>query len=885
MNCFYDNCPVPPEVFCECSGVKTYLCSYHLDSHFTTTGSTHQTSQIYEKIGLDFKKRLLSSMSDQLNYYSQASNFLVKESIELIKLIKLLTQVHLQKITKESNRIRTIIQTLLEDMVSRTEINNYYAMSKTKPIFREQSFNLSDIKDIVNSKFHQHISLSLTRNIQSLSAPEKLENLRLKSKRFDGGSYEIFSVTANSKFIITSSQDTLIRLWQVKQMEKHSKLRGHNCGNIYLAVHEDILYSYSADEKCTRVWSLINFTQVRIIDSEAWRLIFRNKDAFIISKSQNDLKIINTSYPNDPRMLNSLNEVKDLDINENCNYIALATGLKLQILRFSNLLKHKEFTFKKEISCIRFVSDDLLIVIDTNKILLYSIQSEKEKKNAYLEQIFIKTITLSIDKKYLALLYNTKSSIDDFSIWEIPSLKLMYRTTKIFSCAFLPFTNNIAILSADSLLIFDILQKESDLLLINSKVEITAVASHKQYAILVLANGTFIVYDIQDNSQKNIFKIHESKVNALIVKEDIVYSCSENFVVAWNMHTGVQDCKIKYKAEVVSLCLTHNLQYLLASYNNIIAIYNFEEAKILWTLKAKNPVIDIKTYKDDLIYAGESNGVIEVWKFPNIKVDDIASHCISEILGFAFNENYIFYHSINELFFAVNLANMNSDLRESLMSVRSTLGVNIKEAVENSAKKEFNKVVGGFSILKGNDIRILMHPFVREDDNSIVTVYHDNELKETKLSIYNSLYNTTEDMKLDKKGISCYFPVSLNKIIACSGSYLCVLDIDQNQKMVKKSLSIQSVHYYEERALYGCINGKVYLFDSISNKTISCFDEFSADKCHSGAVIKVRLSEGYAISGARSEVRIWDLSQRKLVYLAKSIERFKLLCSHYTRCQ
>ena len=191
-------------------------------------------------------------------------------------------------------------------------------------------------------------------------------------------------------------------------------------------------------------------------------------------------------------------------------------------------------------------------MIDTNKILLYSIQSEKEKKNAYLEQIFIKTITLSIDKKYLALLYNTKSSIDDFSIWEIPSVKLMYRTTKIFSCAFLPFTNNIAILSADSLLIFDIIQKESDLLLINSKVEITAVASHKQYAILVLVNGTFIVYDIQDNSQKNIFKIHESKVNALIVKEDIVYSCSENFVVAWNMQTGVQDCKIKYKSEVLS---------------------------------------------------------------------------------------------------------------------------------------------------------------------------------------------------------------------------------------------------------------------------------------------------------------------------------------------
>ena len=113
MNCSYDSCPVPPEVFCECSGVKTYLCSDHLESHFTTTGSTHQTSQIYEKIGLDFKKRLLSSMNDQLNYYSQASNFLVKESIELIKLIKLLTQVHLQKMTKERNRIRTVIQTLL----------------------------------------------------------------------------------------------------------------------------------------------------------------------------------------------------------------------------------------------------------------------------------------------------------------------------------------------------------------------------------------------------------------------------------------------------------------------------------------------------------------------------------------------------------------------------------------------------------------------------------------------------------------------------------------------------------------------------------------------------------------------------------------------------
>ena len=655
-------------------------------------------------------------------------------------------------------------------------------------------------------------------------------------------------------------------------MEKHSKLRGHNCNCISLAVHEDILYSYSADEKCVRVWSLVNFTQVRIIESEAWRWIFRNKDGFIISKSQNVLKIINTSCPNDPRLLSSLTEVKDFDINENCNYVALATGLKLQIFRFSNFLKHKEFTFKKEISCIRFVSDDLLIVIDTRKILLYSIQAEKEKKNVCLEQIFIKKISLSIDNKYLALVYNTKSSIDDFSIWEISNLKQMYYTTNILSCAFLPFASSIAILSADSLFIWDILQKESNLVLINSQVEIGAVAYNKRHAIIEVANGSFIVYDIQENSQKNIFKIHESKVNALILKQDLVYSCSENFVVAWNMHTGVQDCKIKYKAAVISLCLTCNLQYLLASYDNIITIYDFKERKILWALEAKNQVIDIKTNKDDLIYAGESNGAIEVWKFPNIKVDDIASNCISEIFGFAFNENYIFYHSIDEIFFAVNSENMNFDPRESVMTFGSTLGVDMKEIVANVAKKMFNEVVGGVSILKGNDIIILMHPFVSEDDNSIVTVYHDKEINETKLFIYNSLYKTTEDMKFDKKGISLYFPVSLNKIITHFGSYLFVVDIDQSHKMVKKSLIIQSVHYYEERALYGCINGKVYLFDSISNKTISCFDEFSTDKCHSSAVLKVRFCEGYAISGAKGEVRIWDLSQRKLVNLAKSIK-------------
>ena len=283
--------------------------------------------------------------------------------------------------------------------------------------------------------------------------------------------------------------------------------------------------------------------------------------------------------------------------------------------------------------------------------------------------------------------------------------------------------------------------------------------------------------------------------------------------------------------------------------------------------------MDIKTNKDDIIYAGESNGVIEVWKFPNIKVDDIASNCISHIYyGFAFNENFIFYHSIDEMLAAVYFERLNLNPRESLLTLGSTLGVNIKNIVADVSKKMFNEVVGGVSILKGNDIIILMHPYVREDGNSIVTVYFDRELNKTKLFIYNSLFKTTEVMKLDKKTIARWFSVSLQKILTYSGSYLCIVDIDRSHKMVKKSLSIQSVHYYEERALYGCINGKVYLFDSISNKTISCFDEFSADKCHSSAVLKVRLSEGYAVSGAKSEVRIWDLSQRKLVYLAKSIK-------------
>ena len=165
MNCFYDNCPILPEVFCECSEIKTYLCSDHLEMHLNRV-SNHQISQINEKIGLELKNRILSSMNHQLNYYSQASNFLVQQSIELIKLIKLLTQAHLEKIAKESNRIRAVLQTLLDDTISRKEINNYYAMSKTKPIFSEQGFNFSDIKEIIIKKFHQHISLSSKKHIE-----------------------------------------------------------------------------------------------------------------------------------------------------------------------------------------------------------------------------------------------------------------------------------------------------------------------------------------------------------------------------------------------------------------------------------------------------------------------------------------------------------------------------------------------------------------------------------------------------------------------------------------------------------------------------------------------------------------------------------------------
>ena len=124
------------------------------------------------------------------------------------------------------------------------------------------------------------------------------------------------------------------------------------------------------------------------------------------------------------------------------------------------------------------------------------------------------------------------------------------------------------------------------------------------------------------------------------------------------------------------------------------------------------------------------------------------------------------------------------------MTLGSTLGINIQDIVADVSKKMFNEVVGGVSILKGNDIIILMHPYVREDGNSIATMYFDRELNGTKLFIYNSLYKTTEVMKLDKKTIARWFSVSLQKILTYSGSYLCVEDIDISHKVVKKSLSI-----------------------------------------------------------------------------------------------
>ena len=789
---------------------------------------------------------------------------IIRNSSNLISEIEEHTRVYRRKIRKTMTNIQYTLRSAKEGFFSRKDLDDYYDRNKFVFEFSKSVFDNSEVSQSLE-RYYKKFEYTILEHFERSEIGEKSVMMQQNLSQFTTIAKDYYAVVANHKFIAASSQDMIIRLWQANNFQKYSKLTGHTHHNIILLINEETLYSSSTGENCIRVWNLINCNQLQIISFKATWMILRNNKVWIGSKQPTAYYIMTPDKPEDKSIITIKNESDDIDISEDGYFLALLSGSIISIWKFENFTKHKELNFKQNMSMVRFISQVLIAGIEKTRIRIWDMQIEREIKMIPFDCVEINYLWLLKDTMHIAINYSIKNSKNCMEIWYAPTLTQVRRRNNISNCASIPGSNYIVALADDFLTIWDINKNESNIVDYNSKSKITSVASYNNYVVMGTNSGSCIIYsignniqeNIENNIQENIFNIHDSSVSSIILKDNLVVSCSGTTIIAWNVQKGIKDFAIKCKSDVYFICLTQNAQYLLWNYESTINIFSLSEKKIIHVIEIGAAILNIGIYSDDVIFASRVDGIVEIWKFPQTKIHNVKNSCKAVILGIKFSEAFMVYYSSGEVF----TCNYNGDLT----NIPGYLARSDNESVDKSITLELQ------SIINKPNIFLEMPPEILNDGESIAAIYCNIDTHENILFIYNLITRNQLEILMNIGWMSTCFSISENKFMAIVSGHVRIYNSYQGNLISKINLDIQSFDYCGESALYGCLDGRVYLFNLRSNMISPCFnDEIDGSKYHNLPVVKVKFYSNYAISGVENEVRVWEFSERKLCNTIKS---------------
>ena len=569
MACYI--CNKDPSFICHCS--EKSVCKAHLGEHLGTE-SNHKIEKLttnfddIEKIVLEKNLKTYVTLCEELR------RNLYKETKDIIQKIKSFNASAVKKITNQINYFYELM--LKED----------FLLSESEHMKNLLNYELRT--NVVNtSKLIEAAKSFYSQDFFALTVEPENEKF-LKSFKFlkeHNGGLRCLAISSDSKTIITGSEDTTVRIWDLESKNQLACLAEHKSevSCIDLCKKNDLFVTGSFDRTLI-LWSLNN----------------RSKQNTFYGHSG---AVLSASFNTDGSFIISTSSLKEIFVWNSITYQCL-----------------KKISTALSVNCGICMPNNVFISGTSKSLEGLDLISTNMIFNIKAHDKAIRSVTTTSDSKFIV----TGSEDSFVKIWEF-SDRSLYAILEGHREAVL----SVAVTEGDKFVVSGACDKVIIMWDIESKIEKYRFECHSSIIFGVKVVNDFIIsvsldsriglISLLSKSSQGHLSLTPFEVGSECIKDSIVAFGSQNCVIIHDLsHKSPNTVLQQHRDRVKSTIISSTCKYLLSSSlgaSNNLALWDFKSKSLISVLNGHlNSVfcVDI-SYNETQAISGDKDGKVILW--------------------------------------------------------------------------------------------------------------------------------------------------------------------------------------------------------------------------------------------------------------------------------
>ena len=441
------------------------------------------------------------------------------------------------------------------------------------------------------------------------------------------------AIAADSKYVISGSSDNTLKVWDLQTGEILRTLRSHSESVDAVAVTPDSKYVISGSSDSTlKVWDLQTGSILRTLEghSRSVRAVAVTPDSkYVISGSDDfTLKVWDLQTGEILRTLSSHSRwVNAFAIAADSKYVISGSSdstLKVWDLQTGEILRTLS-SHSDSVHAVAIAADNKYVISGSVDCTLkvWDLQTGEILRTLSSHSSPVNAVAIAADSKYVI------SGLDDstLKVWDLQTGEIL-RTLSSHSSS----VNAVAI-AADSKYVisgsFDNTLKVWDLQTgeilrtltgHSSSVNAVAIAADSKYVISGSSDNTLKVWDLQTGSILRTLTGHSDSVRAVAVTPDSKYVISgsvDNTLKVWDLQSGeIQHTLTGHSRSVSAVAIAADNKYVISgSVDKTLKVWDLQTGEILRTLTGHSHWVNAVAIAADSKYviSGSSDSTLKVW--------------------------------------------------------------------------------------------------------------------------------------------------------------------------------------------------------------------------------------------------------------------------------
>ena len=412
-------CQKKAKVFCSCDTSHQYCYRDFVKVHLKTNGKHNEIDIATRKE--EINQKFLSTIESLKKIKME----IISRSNEMIRIIQIITKSKLSNIKKYIDCCSEALIT--RDLDTQKIFKDYQNIETREAEF--ESFKQITIKnfsifqdgyEIINLELQKALIetkpeiLKFSKNLKEIQRPIKRPIQTNFNSLLQGhtGSVSSVAVTNDNKYVISCSNDSTIRIWNLLELKQEAVLEGQNSSYINcVTVSKDNKYFITGcRDKLICIWNLLELKQEAVLEGHL-------NGVTTVAVTSDNTYIVSGSFDNTVRIWNLLEKKQETVLEGHTSYIYcvvvtsnnkyIISGFADTTIRVWNPLQKSEETVLKghldRVNCVALTSDNKYIISGSSDKTLRIWNLLEKRQETVLQGHLdgVSSVALTSDNKYI----------------------------------------------------------------------------------------------------------------------------------------------------------------------------------------------------------------------------------------------------------------------------------------------------------------------------------------------------------------------------------------------------------------------------------------------------------------------------------------------------